>query len=435
MREHILGPAIMELTAPDAADADKPTKIEGFHCISSYTWEKNRNPTLIVPGSPREWLNRALPFQVSFDSGIRMFHEDAYYMANESTLIPLFRAVDTMAPATGSEPTAGAIDWAAVDFVTDRNNLRKLLRWVREPGPTIQVPSPTSEVSPTSLTSDASESKQGSEVGAALEWGPRKDFRIDLQLAGTNTVLMERWAARTREVIAPPKGGCRANFEREHTAAGKGCENGGGHYRIVQYNIGGLKMIVRFEVDACIAAMTVAAAEGVQHPERDTDVVDVATPGDAGLGIETSKDTESPARQSFAAKDEGALSKGGTELNPKKHETEEVDFDKEAELWAGGGDDSWGPLPEPRQASKSGRVDGKGKEDIAPSPQDLTWDFPEDDGAAWGVTTDMAQNEDSEVNGELTVIQSGTLLPQSILELATRSIRFVDRTSNEDTFL
>ncbi|KAM5536861.1 hypothetical protein V8D89_009408, partial [Ganoderma adspersum] len=435
MRENILGPAIMELTAPDPADADKPTKIEGFHCISSYTWEKNRNPTLIVPGSPREWLNRALPFQVSFDSGIRMFHEDAYYMANESTLIPLFRAVDTMAPATGSEPTAGAIDWAAVDFVTDRNNLRKLLRWVREPGPTIQVPSPTSEVSPTSLTSDASESKQGSEVGAALEWGPRKDFRIDLQLAGTNTVLMERWAARTREVIAPPKGGCRANFEREHTAAGKGCENGGGHYRIVQYNIGGLKMIVRFEVDACIAAMTVAAAEGVQHPERDTDVVDVATPGDAGLGIETSKDTESPARQSFAAKDEGALSKGGTELNPKKHETEEVDFDKEAELWAGGGDDSWGPLPEPRQASKSGRVDGKGKEDIAPSPQDLTWDFPEDDGAAWGVTTDMAQNEDSEVNGELTVIQSGTLLPQSILELATRSIRFVDRTSNEDTFL
>ena len=190
-------------------------------------------------GSPREWLDRALPFQVSFDSGIRMFHEDAFYMANDSTLIPLFRAVDAMTLETGSEPAASAIDWAAIDFVTDRNNLRKLLRWVREPGPTktIQVSSPTSEVSPTSPTSDASEGKQGNEAGAeaALEWDPRRDFRIDLQLGGANTVLMERWAARTREVITPPKGGCRANFEREHTAAAEGCENGGGHYRIVQY--------------------------------------------------------------------------------------------------------------------------------------------------------------------------------------------------------
>ena len=50
MRESIVGPAIMELTAPDVAIVDKPTKIEDFHCISSYTWEKKRNPTLIVPG-------------------------------------------------------------------------------------------------------------------------------------------------------------------------------------------------------------------------------------------------------------------------------------------------------------------------------------------------------------------------------------------------
>ena len=181
-------------------------------------------------------------------------------------------------------------------------------------------------------------------------------------------------------------------------------------------------MVVRFEVDACIAAKTATAGEGVKHPE----------PGDAGLEIETNKDIESPARQSFAAKDEG----GESEVEPKKQEIEEVDFDKEDELWAGGGDNSWGPLPEPRRASKSVRVDSKGKEDMAPPPQDLSWDFPEDDGAAWGVTTDMAQKEDFEVNGELTVVRSGTLLPQSsILELATRSIRFVDRTSNEDTFL
>ena len=177
-------------------------------------------------GSPRVWLDRALPFKVDFDSGIRMFHEDAFYMSNESTLIPLFRAVDAMAD---SEPAAGAIDWAGVDFVTDRNNLRKLLRWIRELGPTV-MSSRTSETSPASPTS---EGKGGSDAPA--EWDPRKDFRIDLQLGGEKSVLMQRWAARAREVIVPPKGGCRANFEREHTAAAPGCEDAGGHYRIVQY--------------------------------------------------------------------------------------------------------------------------------------------------------------------------------------------------------
>ena len=62
--------------------------------------------------------------------------------------------------------------------------------------------------------------------------------------------------------------------------------------------------------------------------------------------------------------------------------------------------------------------------------------MPEDDGTAWGIIADTTQDEEVEANGELTVIQSGTLLPQSsILELATRSIRYADRTSNEDVFL
>lgn len=168
-----------------------------------------------------------------------MFHEDAFYMGNKSTLIPLFRAIDAMALGTESEATASknvdAIDWTTVDFVTDRNNLRKLLRWIRDPGQmtAIQPSSPTSETSPVGPT----EGRRGSDTGAEAppEWDPRKDFRIDLQLGGEKAVLMQRWAARAREVIAPPKGGCRSNFEHEHTEAAPGCENGGGHYRIVRY--------------------------------------------------------------------------------------------------------------------------------------------------------------------------------------------------------
>ncbi|KAI1782790.1 hypothetical protein LXA43DRAFT_956977 [Ganoderma leucocontextum] len=474
MRENILEPAIVEITAPDVAIADKPTNIEDFQSISSYTWAKGRDPTIIVPGLPREWLDRSMPFKVPFDSGIRMFHEDAFYMSDQSTLIPLFRAVDAMAPATEPKSTASenadAIDWATVDFVTDRNNLRKLLRWIREPGPmeTIQE---TSETSPTNPTSDGSEGKQVSDATAAAApaWDTRKDFRIDLQLGGANTMLMNRWAARAREVIVPPKGGCRANFELEHTAAARGCENGAGHYRIVQYSISGLKMVVRFEVDACVPATTTAAAGSNEEaerggspsspsPERNARGAEVATP-DPISGIPVMKSAKALAQQSFNDEDEGALWGGGStaedwgvaeeppasQPNPhdkpeaKKPETEEVDLDKEAALWAGGGDDSWGMLPVPHRSSKGEHASSKGKEDTrdrAPPPEDSGWDLP-DDASAWGVTADTAQNEDSSVtNGELTVVRSGALLPQSsILELATRSIKFADRTSNEDIFL
>lgn len=92
------------------------------------------------------------------------------------------------------------------------------------------------------------------------------------------------------------------------------------------------------------------------------------------------------------------------------------------------------------------------------------WETPEDDpaaaAAAWGApppqssqtATSMwgppssdgrpAQEAATSTGGtikppqELKVIRAGTLLPQSaVAELATRSVQYVDRTSNEDTFL
>ncbi|KAI1789995.1 hypothetical protein LXA43DRAFT_922815 [Ganoderma leucocontextum] len=475
MRENILEPAIVEITAPDVASADKPTNIEDFRSISSYTWAKARNPTIIAPGSPREWLDRPMPFKVPFDSGIRMFHEDAFYMSDQSTLIPLFRAVDAMAPATESESTASenadAIDWATVDFVTDRNNLRKLLRRARAAHRFIST-----VFAPPSWRS-MRKSLRGSHAGAAaavaslpcLPSLPSLVGLVRLVSLVSWVVSIEPGSRIQREVIVPPKGGCRASFELEHTAAARGCENGAGHYRIVQYIIGGLKMVVRFEVDACVPATTTAAAGSNEEaerggspsspsPERNARGAEVATP-DPISGIPVMKSAKALAQQSFNDEDEGALWGGGStaedwgvaeeppapQPNPhdkpeaKKPETEEVDLDKEAALWAGGGDDSWGMLPVPPRSSKGEHASSKGKEDTrdrAPPPEDSGWDLP-DDASAWGVTADTAQNEESSVtNGELTIVRSGALLPQSsILELATRSIKFADRTSNEDIFL
>ena len=174
-------------------------------------------------------------------------------MGSESTLLPLFRALDTFASSVEDGEASGqnGIDWADVDFVTDRNNLRKLLRWVRENGASpIDPPSPaaadesspTAEtaVSPTSDKPPPSDTVSGGDPADAQkatepEWDTRKDFRIDLQLGGANTVLMHRWAVNTQEYHPPPKAGCRINFERACTAAAPGCEDGTSHYRIVRY--------------------------------------------------------------------------------------------------------------------------------------------------------------------------------------------------------
>lgn len=188
-----------------------------------------------------------------------MLDENAYHMGSASSLVPLFRTVDAFDKADdeqgaeimdalaqaeeGHEP----INWCDVDFITDRNNLRKFARWIRtsrlnqtSPAPAVDSdglivePEGKDEAGQTTPPDDTSPAPTRTTLPDA-EWDTRQDFRIDLRLGGEKTVLMERWAVSAREHVAPPKGGCRDNFVREATANAPECENGGGHYRIVQY--------------------------------------------------------------------------------------------------------------------------------------------------------------------------------------------------------
>lgn len=90
-------------------------------------------------------------------------------------------------------------DWSSVDFVTDRNGLRKLLRWI-----------------------------------VAVPGDPPRDFRIDMQLAGSKTVLMNRWEQFTKEQPGTRRS-YGFNFEEDMTVPSPGCESGTGHHRIVAY--------------------------------------------------------------------------------------------------------------------------------------------------------------------------------------------------------
>ncbi|KAF8516441.1 hypothetical protein BU17DRAFT_92786 [Hysterangium stoloniferum] len=116
----------------------------------------------------------------------------------------------------------------SVDFVTDRNGVRKLLRWA----------------------------SGGENAGT---------FRIDLEFVGVKTILMQRW-----EISAVQNGdpGYEKEFEKASTRPAPGFETASGHARIVTYDMDGPKMLVRYGTDACLPT---------QPPKKVDDLSDLAT--------------------------------------------------------------------------------------------------------------------------------------------------------------
>ncbi len=86
--------------------------------------------------------------------------------------------------------------WKTVDFLTDRNGLRKLLRWVNA--------------------------------------ASGRDFRIDTQLVGEKTVVLNRWEPTTTDYLKGNSYGF--NFEKAVTSPmPPAAQKSEGHHRIVTY--------------------------------------------------------------------------------------------------------------------------------------------------------------------------------------------------------
>ncbi|KAF7300842.1 hypothetical protein MKEN_01310200 [Mycena kentingensis (nom. inval.)] len=203
--------------------------IRNLQSIGSYNWTNASSPTIIVPGSPREWCDRPLPFTVERDTGVVFKDQNSARAPDGQTFLPLFAAVDKMQEINARSGRGGTFsstfDWASasVDFITDRNGLRKLLRWIA-----------------------GRRQRNGGQVDE-----PMKDFRIDMQLApGGQTILLNRWENRDREQMNGKTYGF--HFEEKATLPPRGIPDSSGHHRIVSYDMSGLKMVVRFEVDAYV---------------------------------------------------------------------------------------------------------------------------------------------------------------------------------------
>jgi hypothetical protein len=105
-----------------------------------------------------------------------------------SPLTPLFVAIDAY------HGTADKTEYKLFDVVSDRNNLRKLLRWA---------------------------------TGSA----DAKDFRIDIDLAG-NTCLFTRTEPKDHEFVSSFRG-FGHEYEKAAVRLPKGCEAATAHHRII----------------------------------------------------------------------------------------------------------------------------------------------------------------------------------------------------------
>ncbi|KAH9046232.1 hypothetical protein EDB84DRAFT_1435628 [Lactarius hengduanensis] len=202
---------IQTVPAPAHPTVPEYFPIDNVKYVASYNWIDAEKPTMVVPGSPAIWTGRAVPFTLQPDDGYVYFDQKNAQLA-QYPMLPLFAAAD----AIHDEKAALPVDWPTVDVVTDRNGMRKLLRWL-DPTP-----------------------------GRAV-----RDFRIDVQLVGNKTLVLRRWES--------PAGGGLTNrsygnaFQAEMTRAAPDCPSSG-HYRVVAYDMCNMKMIVRFGVDACLSS-------------------------------------------------------------------------------------------------------------------------------------------------------------------------------------
>lgn len=176
--------------------------------LSSYNWIEadESTPTISVPGSPPMWTAPPGGMQLQQDYGLVYVNQNGARHP-QFPLEPLFRALFTTQPE---------YDISSVDVVTDRSNLTKLLSFKR--------PSMNRE--------------------------KIRAFAIEAELV-KDTLILNRYEGHNTEIIRPDE---FRGFGRQYkdTYTTSLIRNSTGHHRIISYNFGGLKMIVRHEADGYI---------------------------------------------------------------------------------------------------------------------------------------------------------------------------------------
>ncbi|RDW66352.1 hypothetical protein BP6252_09987 [Coleophoma cylindrospora] len=175
--------------------------IENFKYVASYNWVDGKNPVILVPGSPPAWTPPLT------DSKLEEDNRDAFRDQNAARypsfpLEPMIRSVQLMQPK---------FDLQNIDIVGCGSTLGNLVRFSRS----IAQP-----------------------------------FRFDVDVI-EDTVFFVRRGSSPTELITDLRG-YGHTFPEAYTTWDMGVRNSCSHQRIIQYELGGLKFLVRTETDAYI---------------------------------------------------------------------------------------------------------------------------------------------------------------------------------------
>ena len=223
------------------AKPNKPASITNVKYLSSYDWIEAKDPTIVVPGSPSDWTPPRFSRQLKKDSGFVYSAQNAA-LHPDYPLEPLFRSVFHMDPS---------FDFNTVDIITDRNNIRKLLSYIK---PTIGSHAP-------------------------------EGFTILIEVIG-NTTIFCRDEEKTEEFIGLNEfRGYGFNFEKAYTSSP--IRDSIGHFRVISYDFCGLKFVVRHKSEAYIkpAGHRIPAREKVE-PESLSEMM-------GSLALSSSEDSSS----------------------------------------------------------------------------------------------------------------------------------------------
>lgn len=224
--------------------------------LSSYNWlsAPAATPTIAAPGSPDLWAPPASPLEVPKDTGKFFIAQNAARHPSYP-LEPLFRALYL------SEP---AFDISAVDVVTDRNNIRKLLSFVNPRGRR-----------------------------------DKEDFTIRIEME-KDTVIFCRDETAAVQYIGPGQAmGYGHSFESACTR--KVVQGSTGHHRILTYLFGGMRLLVRHETDGFVGDAGAEVEMGDLSMEE-TQLRDARSQG-ATAKIGGAKGNDEPTQPSSSAAD------------------------------------------------------------------------------------------------------------------------------------
>jgi hypothetical protein len=284
--------AIIVISREDLQSLGTPSaaSISDVEYLSSYSWIEAAadSPTIAVPGSPALWSPRAGVQQLKKDSGLQFISENATRYP-DYPVEPMFRALNITQPSFGLQ---------SIDVVTDRNSIRKLLSFV----------SPSSN-------------------------RKAENFTINIEII-KNTAVFVRAETAAYEIIGPYEHwGYGHEFEKAYTTSQ--IDDATGHYRIISYRFGGLKVIVRHETDAYVDVDGIPESSNGNRAVADHLPSMIESPSPL-LNFEDSYRYKTPVGAKLSIKEEGHVVPLESTLEIKTRSAYKMDleFDEVApQLW------------------------------------------------------------------------------------------------------